>query len=255
MKDWRLIFYCIALISLLFLLDIAAADDAGSSIPAHLAVAQAMVADLQPDQNEYAHKNCFIHWKGSDGATAYANRTDCSEFINLLMEHTYGVTVADFQKWTGHRRPTAATWYDAIKTGQAAAALSPVARFGDVRPGDIIVIRYPAGEEDTGHMLIVAANPVARRATAPLVDQTDQFEVQVIDSSKSGHGKTDTRHHADGSFGQGVGRGVFRLYVGSDGRLAGYAWSTFANSQFKPASEHPLLIARLTDAVAKAQKP
>jgi hypothetical protein len=95
---------------------------------------------------------------------------------------------------------------------------------------------------------MLAAN-VPRRITAqePVVSNTEQWELEVIDSSKSGHGRLDTRHGkgTDGKDHEGLGRGIFRLYAGQDGTLAGFSWSTLRQSRFVGLNEEHLVIGRL----------
>jgi hypothetical protein len=114
-----------------------------------------------------------------------------------------------------------------------------------MRPGDILAIKYPPGSQDTGHVMIVAAPPAARNATAPLVANTKQWDVPVIDCSKSGHGKTDSRHKADTTFRSGVGRGSLRIYTNHAGEIVGYSWSALKVSDFYGQEERQLLVGRL----------
>jgi hypothetical protein len=213
--------------------------------PAHLTAAEQIATQISADNNEYAHKDCFIKWKGVDGNAQYSNRTDCSDFLNLLLEHVYGLTQTKLHKLTGHSRPTATVWFDSVDSDKAASLLKPVASVADLRPGDLILIKYQPGEADTGHVMIVDAAPMQRQESLPLVPGTRQWAVTVIDSSKSGHGPTDTRHKEDNTFARGVGRGVFRLYTNADGTVAGYAWSVVKKSKFEPQSEHAVRFARI----------
>jgi hypothetical protein len=78
----------------------------------------------------------------------------------------------------------------------------------------------------------------------PIVESTEQWPVTVIDESKSGHGPTDTRRNPDKTFRGGLGKGVFRIYARPNGELAGYAWSTFANSKFYGEGNRGIAIGR-----------
>jgi hypothetical protein len=95
--------------------------------------------------------------------------------------------------------------------------------------------------------MLVEGLPKRRKATEPLVEGTEQWEVVIIDSSKSGHGVTDTRHKmgVDGKDHDGLGRGVLRLYTAPDGKVAGFAWSTMKVSQFKTPDDEDLVMGRL----------
>ena len=142
----------------------------------------------------------------------------------------------------GKRRPLAIDYHDAIVKQRG---FKLVQRLSAVRPGDVIAIKYPPDAENSGHIMLVAETPRSIPGTRPEISGTEQWEVTVIDSSRSSHGKTDTRRRDDGSFGSGVGEGVFRIYTNRDGTVAGYTWSTFANSDYYDQNTRHLVIERL----------
>lgn len=74
--------------------------------------------------------------------------------------------------------------------------------------------------------MLVAGNVTLRMASNPIVAGTAQYEIPVIDSSRSYHGSGDTRHPTQGGSGEGIGKGVFRIYVGANDQIMGYTWST-----------------------------
>jgi hypothetical protein len=220
-------------------------DDA--SKPPHLIAAEDIAAQIAPEDNDYVYKAIYVHWKGVDGATKYENHSDCSGFFDLLMEHSYGIKTKQLKKWTGHNRPTAAVWFDAVSSGSAQSILTPIPTIDQARPGDVILIKYQPGEQtDTGHVMIIDSTPQTRDSTAPEIADTTQWELRVIDSSKSGHGPHDTRHQPDGTFSRGVGMGIFRFYTHADNTIAGYSWSALKASKFEPISEHQVMLARIT---------
>jgi hypothetical protein len=205
--------------------------------------AQMLVSGLRPENTSYQHKQGFIKWKGENGVTEYESRTDCSGFLNFLLERSYALTPDDFEKWLGKRRPLAVEYFEAISQQQNFRRIQNIK---DVRPDDIIAVRYPPGtNENTGHIMLVAEAPVHRKSTKPEVDGTDQWEVSIIDSSESGHGKTDTRHKPDATFWQGVGQGVLRLYTKPSGEIVGYTWSTLSGLEHFYSTYRQLFIGRL----------
>ena len=209
----------------------------------HLDLARILVRGLKPEDTSYQHKQGYIVWKGENGADAYQSHVDCSGLLNALLERAYGITSNDFEKWLGKRRPLASEYFNAINQQQNFRAIAAIK---NVRPGDIIAIRYPPGTNDnTGHIMIVNDVPTLRKASKPEVEGTEQWEVSVIDSSESGHGKMDTRHKPDGSFGDGVGEGILRIYSNTNGEIVGYTWSTFAVSDYYDQNTRRLVIGRL----------
>lgn len=205
--------------------------------------ARVLVSGLQPENTSYQHRQGFIKWKGENHSEEYESRTDCSGLLNILLERSYGLTPDDFEKWLGKRRPLAVEYFDAIQQEHDFRLITNEA---NIRPGDIFAIRYPPGtNENTGHIMLVAGLPVAHRNSKPEIEGTEQWEVSVIDSSESGHGKTDTRRRSDGTFGQGVGQGILRLYTKTNGEIVGYSWSTLGVSDYYDQTTRQLVVGRL----------
>ncbi len=98
----------------------------------------------------------------------------------------------------------------------------------DIQAGDLLIIKYADSsdhEDNTGHCMLVAKAPVHHAASALNEPGTVQYEVVVYDSSKSPHGKNDTRYSTGGVEYEGLGRGSFRLYASKEGIIKGYSWS------------------------------
>jgi len=94
---------------------------------------------------------------------------------------------------------------------------------------------------------LVAGTPRRMQPKKPVVEGTTQWEVPVIDSSETGHGSSDTRHHKGpgGKDHDGVGAGVLRIYTDHQDKIIGFAWSTMERSEFKGADDEHLVIGRL----------
>lgn len=185
-----------------------------------------------------------IDWSGNPRTAI----TVCSTFVTLLFKHTYGYSDSAFKTKFGSTSPTAARYYDDIAAGKGFTA---VANAGFLVPGDIIAIKYPSGSNTTGHVMMVQS----LAAYQPRIYSTQDFlangaypqiagfyDVTVIDSSASYHGKTDTRYGKPG----GIGRnGIFRIYVDSQTKIIGYTWSTFNNSEYRDAASYLVGLGRL----------
>lgn len=218
------------------------AADTSSARKSPLEWAKILVREIAPENTSYRHKQGYVRWKGIGGAQAYESHTDCSGFLNALLERADGFGREDFKKWLGKGRPFAITYHDAIVKLNR---FTPIERVDEIRPGDVIAIKYPDGSANTGHVMLIADFPQKHKSSKPVVDMTEQWEVKVIDSSQSGHGKTDTRRRVDGTFGSGVGQGSLRLYAAPQGNIAGYTWSTAANSEYYDQAQRHLVIGRL----------
>jgi hypothetical protein len=202
----------------------------------HVADAERLVQQLDLSNTNYEHGVGSITWTGT-----VASHTDCSGFIDQLLMHDDGYTSEQFKRWFGIRRPTAATYHDAIAS---AHGFTRVLTVPELQLGDVIAIKYLTRHDNTGHIMLVVGKPKRVASTVPRVDGTTQWEIEIIDSSESGHGPTDTRHKrgADGKDHDGLGRGIFRVYTFDTGEIAGFTWSTIKSSKFvSPDAEHVLM--------------
>ena len=199
------------------------------------------VLEVMPENNTYTHGIGSLTWAGINNATTSTCSTDCSGFLNHIYTQTYNYSSADYQSWLGASRPIALNYYNAI---QAQKHFTKISKVGSMIQGDIIAIKYPADNTNSGHILMIVSPPVLRVATAPLINGTKQYEVTIIDCSSSGHGPTDTRYISSGNWVQGVGKGVFRFYVNNKDNVSGYTWSTYSSSVYYAQAERPLAVGR-----------
>jgi cell wall-associated NlpC family hydrolase len=212
---------------------------ATTPVDRHVATAEKLVAGLDLANTSYEHGHGTVSW-----AAPLASHTDCSGFIDHLLVHDDGFTANDFQRWFGKARPTAASYHDAVV---AEKGFTQVRAVGDLRPGDLIAIKYLTRKDNTGHVMLVVEAPKRIPAGQPVVAGTEQWSVTVIDSSESGHGTTDTRHKKGEGGGDhdGLGRGVFRIYSDARDGVAGFSWSTLKASHFVAPEDEVLALGRL----------
>jgi hypothetical protein len=163
----------------------------------------------------------------------------------MVLQQAYGLTAAQIaSEFGGDSTPNAARWYDTL----ALAPTNPNSFFDrmdegvtGIQVGDFIAIRYPAGESVTGHVMVFDSLPVLSTATSPIIANTVQYRVDIIDSTSAPHGSSDTRSPSSDT---GVGRGKIRLYYGTDGYYKGFTWSTSSSSLYRPIATYPAVIAR-----------
>jgi hypothetical protein len=215
---------------------------AAAAQSAHLAWAEELVDNLRPELNAYEANPNYITWAGSNGAVQYVNHTVCTGFVTNLFKQAYGWDDAYIMQWFGSTGPTVAKYYNAILTGNGFDVVKSVA---DIKPGDVIVIRYPAGSSVSGHLAIVEDWPSLRVSSSPVVSGTFQFAVSVADSTKQGHGLDDTRRNLNGTWNPGAGIGTMRLYTDADLHVVGYTWSTLASSAYLSQSTYNTVIGRI----------
>lgn len=235
-----------------------------STKPKHLEDALLLLEGLllqgNLENNQYQRSKPEVAWRGINGASDYVSKADCSGFMSELLRHSYSdyFTPERFKQWIREderKRPLAEDFHYAIANQKD---FIQIKKLTQVQPGDIIAIEYPDGEDNTGHVLLVAETPKEITAKPPLVKGTKQWTVKVVDQSKSGHGKEDTRRikdpeikdiyceNKDDSFYCGLGEGTMRIYTYEEkDSLFGYTWSTFKNSEYFCPEERNLIIGRL----------
>jgi hypothetical protein len=219
----------------------------GDEEPKHLADLRVLEENILPANNSYTHRHIIVTWKGIDGARNYASHTYCSGLLEALLSHSYGYSREDFIRWFHKEHPRSENFYDAIKYGTGFIKITNV---HDIVPGDIIALKFPKGEyfergDSSGHVMIVDKFPQLWTASPPLVEFTRQWVVAVIDSSKTGHGKGDSRYIKRGKYEPGLGKGLFRIYTDESDRIVGYAWSTSKRSDYYPQKTRSLVVGRL----------
>lgn len=220
---------------------IALPPEPAPSPAAHLVWAQRLLQDVQPRDNTYASRPTVVQWRGVDGAERSVNRSVCSSFISALLQRAYGTGPEERRRWLGVRSPLAADYFTAIA---AANRFLPVTAVSSIEPGDLLATRrirvaaINATEGSSGHLMVAAA-PAQR--LLPCSPATCLYRLEVIDSSRSGHGAGDTRSRGRG----GVGRGAILLRSDAQGRVQAYRWSENPGSRWRTAAEEPMLIGRL----------
>jgi hypothetical protein len=159
---------------------------------------------------------------------------DCSEFVGYILEQIAPANYALIPKEEHQLRPRAFRYYEYFHSlPDDAPGWHPIRKITSVRPGDIIAWRVPDIEkdEDTGHVMIVAAKPEPRGPGL--------VTVRVYDSSVLPH-VDDTRGDNKGDYRSGVGEGGIVFRVDSDGRPIAF--------QFRPPDhfhEEPIAIGRI----------
>lgn len=235
----HVLFLCIfnCIVSSFLLVSTAKAAD-----PQHLFWATDIAKNVSPEYNAYDSNPSFIQWPDANGVGIYENRTKCSSFITKILMQSYGWTSTDFHNWMSSTSPTSDKYYDAIKQQNGFVIIGNI---DDIQPGDIVAIKYPSNSTVTGHMMMAKTAATLRTATLPIIEGTNQYALQIIDSSQTGHGSTDSRLNEDGTYNPGAGIGILRLYTNSVGNVVGYTWSTYNNSQFYDQRTRPIVIGRL----------
>jgi len=232
-------------LSVLSFIIISIAAGAYDQVPKHLEIGRALLSSLSDKDTSYRYHS-LVKWKGDPSTTRTEAHTDCSGLASSLLKRaSCSQILHQHIKNPRSTYPLAEDYFSYISKQEGFKRINSIA---DIRPGDIIAIKYIVGNsaKDTGHVMLIDAIPAHRKGgTKPIIKGTRQWDVAVIDSATSPHGKTDTRYGKNGQKRNGVGRGVIRLYSREDGEVVGYTWSTLRNSVYYDKSSRPLAIGRV----------
>lgn len=201
--------------------------------------ARALIKAVKPEDTSYIHKNNIISWGIEGKAVCHA---DCSGLINALLLQCKCFSEEQLTKNLGSNRPLAKHYHDAIIHHRG---FKEITKIDEVRPGDIIAIKYPPGSGNTGHVMLVASLPLKRNPTEPLIKNSIQYEIEIIDSTSSGHGASDSRRIESGKYREGLGKGVYRLFSDDKGVFIGHTWSVYPTSKYYEMTVRNLVIGRI----------
>ena len=213
---------------------------------------ESLAKNVLDANNLYSSSDQALSWP-ENGVGIYSSRADCAGYVTRSMMKAFGFTADDFKAWTGSTGPSSARYHDNIVAQNNFQRISVASQ---VRRGDILASKYiDKTSGGTGHTMIAAGPAVLRAApTEPLVANTRQYELRIIDSTSSPHGATDTRKGTgvDGKDQDGAGLGTMRLYADeATGVIVGYTWSLSSGSKYytatSPADDRrSLVVGRLT---------
>jgi hypothetical protein len=207
--------------------------------PPHLAQAELFLTQLRPQDTSHQHSPSLVSFAHTRHDNAEC-RTDCSGFVEAILRHTYRLTDLQVRETMGNERPLAQHFHAAIEAGPA---FTQIKHIQDANPGDIIAIRNPSYNRNAGHVMILAAQPRRRDPTPPLIDNTRQWDLDVIDCTDAPH-SNDSRSKPNDESATGAGRGTFRIYTDKDGLIVGHTWSDSHASAYRTQDDRHLVIGR-----------
>ena len=216
---------------------VAAPRTGGGSGDSWVVWPESLALNVLDANNLYANSEQALSWP-TNGAGIYSSRADCSGYVTRALMKAFEFTTEDITAWMGSKGPSSARYHDNI---QAQNNFQRIQRAADVRRGDILASKYLDNTSGgTGHTMIAASAPVLRSIPSkPVIDGTVQYELLIIDSTKSPHSTGDTRKGtgADGGDQDGAGLGTMRLYADAgSGQIVGYTWSLSTGSTYYTAT-------------------
>lgn len=213
---------------------------------------ESLARNVQDANNLYANSEQELSWQ-TNGVGTYSSRADCSGYVTRSLMKAFEFTAEDIAAWMGSKGPSSARYHDNILFQNNFQRIRLAA---DVRRGDILASKYlDKTGGGTGHTMIAAGKAEKRTSnTEPLIDGTVQYELLIIDSTKSPHGTGDTRKGTgvDGADQDGAGLGTMRLYADAvSDQIVGYTWSRSSGSVYYTATSptndrRSLMVGRMT---------
>jgi hypothetical protein len=199
-----------------------------AAVPRHLAIARDVVEHVRPEDNRYVLGGEFIRLGADSPGAGYAVRADCSGFLLALFARAGYATrerMTYFVPSPKRKRPAAEDFVASIEQERGFVRIASLA---DIRPGDLLAhAMLDAADKvevgTTGHVFLIDSVPVPIRAVPPVVRDTRQHAVLVIDSNNEHLGADDTRLADPAHPVFGVGRGTIRLYSDASGTLVGWS--------------------------------
>ncbi len=189
---------------------------------------------LKPESTHYQHGDQIVRWADQEHGISAISLSDCSGFMNALFRETYGFSHEIFLTWSGTERPLAKTYHQLIETQNQ---FQNIETLNEVQPGDVVAVEYRDGSDDTGHVMLVTSYPFEVKL--------NEWNVEIIDSSKSGHGNTDSRYDPiEHHFRDGLGKGTLRIFSNDQKKIIGHAWSDSMNSKRQNQANRHMVIGR-----------
>lgn len=205
--------------------------------------ANVLLSHLYHQNTRYQHGEQIVLWPGETASGQAISFSDCSGFVNALLRRSYELSDQDLFSWLGSTRPLAKDYYLTILNQNGFKRQRLIT---DVLPGDILAVKYFDGSENTGHVMVASGAAVKMLNSPPLIENTLQWRIEVIDSSRSGHGILDSRFDPDTQmFRTGAGKGYLRIYTSLTGEVIGYSWSESERSAFQSPALRHLVVGRI----------
>jgi len=226
----------------------ALAQDA-TPVPKHLEMARELLATVKPENNKYVIFGARgVRWKGDLFTSENSVNASCVGFVSDVLARAGSPSVKAVESNTYWKKSLRVNnYFEAVEKGYG---LKQVPSIGDVVPGDLFIFSCRdqcANSESSdiqGHITFVDVKPTQKKPTPPLIEDTLQWLVTVIDSADAPHDLKDTRWRPQGEpKATGVGRGTYRVYTSMDGVPVGY--TNGPNGQkFHDAKDRPITVGR-----------
>jgi len=202
------------------------AGSESTSTPRHLELARELLQTVKPENNNYevSGPGRGVRWKGDLFTSENAVNASCVGFVLDRAGSKTPKIVATKTTWKHELRVN--NYIESVEKG---FGLQKIPRVNDAQPGDLFLFgckdmcANSKSNDIQGHITFIDEKPVQKDPTPPLIPETLQWSVTVIDSADAPHGIKDTRWKPQGiPKVTGVGRGTYRVYTDMNGIPIGY---------------------------------
>jgi hypothetical protein len=180
--------------------------------------------------------------------------------FTTAQKNAWGYTSTDISLLYGNNSPSSALYYDNAvdffdrSITPAGDDFTPVTSITQVAAGDVLVIDTTGSY--SGHTAIVKEPAIPIASINPLIANTSQWALPIIDSTTAVHGCStaypDSRFTPSapgscaGTFAAGPGTAFMRIYADlTSGALVAYSWSVTNGGPAYTAATRPFVIAKL----------
>jgi hypothetical protein len=139
---------------------------------------------------------------------------DCSGFVSYILGRVAPNHLSFIPMHSGETRLLAQDYYSFFSSlsNEMVNGWRQILCLRDARPGDLIAWALPPPNPDTGHVFVVAAEPVALNPNTMAVKAYDASDILHYDDSR-GPGR---------EFQTGVGSGTFHLQIDANGKQVAF---------------------------------
>lgn len=214
-------------------------------VPKHLQIARDFVANTKPENNDYTTQKVYTRMPGDFLFMGnWVVDTDCSAFVADVLDRSISGFISNLPS---RKFRTRVSVFDLLDSIEKEKQFKQIKTVPELRPGDILL--WMKSKEDgahlePGHVLFVDSVAKKIKNRAPIVENSDQYEIRLIDVSQLAKSTDDPRYVSDkaeraanfakgkmrgtgpSSSRRGIGTGSIRLYADKDGVLQGVAFNT-----------------------------
>ena len=230
-------------------------------VPKHVQLGQDLVLNIPPENNEYSNSRRLVRFPGDLFSSGYSVHTDCTGFVEAMLDRAYGYQPA-FSTKKFKDRFSIIDYVDGIERDES---FKRIPRVDDLRVGDVVawkLLKKPATRRTNGHIVLVSGTP--KKLETSRRSGLTQWDIPILDSTTGPTGPDDTRmvkgevvsedslEGAEKSAKRtGAGAGRIQLYSDAVGNLVAMSYSFHNSKIYNHGDQRYFVMGRLPEKVAR----